>query len=487
MKKILFFLVFVASLARAESYSMRDCMLLPITDTAGNSLGYTVFEKVERQLKEQGWCEYKSSSEVIEIFSKYRDRLPEYLKNENVLKTVADRLQVGTLIRVEIKYEVDKLEVSLDIIGENGKDIYMSEKTIINSMDADLATNTINNWLELYEATIPYDGKVIGVLGDQVTFVVSKNKTLNIGQEFKIKRLQGQKRHPLLKKVVEWDSIVMARGKIFNLSRGQALGVIKTYMSEKKPKTGDWIKLEEFIAKKGGLDTRLSKVEQNSYGRLGDLSLSFLISSHTASTNAVSGNNKMSGLVYGISADVEAWITRNYVVLGEFGMKVGNLESSSGDPDQDTSGQNMIHYKVGAGYKFLPMGFFYGPQVNVYGGYASYSYQMDTSATDGFSTNTFSGIMLGAGGSIPLQKGLRVFGSGEIMPFADFSDDENVFGTSKTVTSMAFKIGAQYLWSPTMRLMGAFEVINNSAKTNGSNSEISYSDNNFKVGAVFTF
>ncbi len=180
MKKILFFLVFVASLARAESYSMRDCMLLPITDTAGNSLGYTVFEKVERQLKEQGWCEYKSSSEVIEIFSKYRDRLPEYLKNENVLKTVADRLQVGTLIRVEIKYEVDKLEVSLDIIGENGKDIYMSEKTIINSMDADLATNTINNWLELYEATIPYDGKVIGVLGDQVTFVVSKNKTLNI-------------------------------------------------------------------------------------------------------------------------------------------------------------------------------------------------------------------------------------------------------------------------------------------------------------------
>ena len=486
--KILSILLLVLSLpVLAESYSMRDCMILPITDTAGNSLGYTVYNKLERKIQEEGWCRYKSSSEVIGIFSKYRDRLPEYLQNENVLKTVADRMQVGTIIRVSLKYEVDKLEIQLDIIGENGKDIYMSEKTIINSIDADMAANTINNWLELYEATIPYDGKVIGVLGDQVTFSVVKSKPLNIGQEFRIKRLKAKKRHPLLKKVVEWDSLVMAKGKIFNLSRGQGLGVIKTYMSESKPKAGDWIKLDEFVAKKGGLQTRFDRIEQSSFGRLGDLGLSFVLASHTASSNAVTGNNKLNGLIYGISAEVEAWLTRNYVVLGEFGFKVGNLDSTSGSPEQDTSGQSTLNYKLAGGYKWLPLGFFYGPQINLYGGYASYSYQLDTSARDGFSTNTFSGILLGAGGSIPLQKGIRVFGSGELMPFADFEDDEGIYGSAKAVTSMAFKIGAQYLWSPTMRLMGTFEVINNSAKTNGSNSEISYSDNNFKFGAVFTF
>ena len=42
----------------------------------------------------------------------------------------------------------------------------------------------------------------------------------------------------------------MAKGKVFNLSRGQALGVIKTYMSESKPKAGDWIKLDEFVEQK---------------------------------------------------------------------------------------------------------------------------------------------------------------------------------------------------------------------------------------------
>lgn len=471
----------------AEAYSMRDCMILPITDTAGNSLGYTVFERLEARIKNSKWCDYKSSSEVIEIFSKYRDRLPEYLQNEKVLRTVSDRLKVGTMIRVSLKYEVDKLEVKLDVIGENGRDIYLSEKTVINEINADLATTTILNWLELYEALIPYDGKLLGVLGEQVTFKVAKSKVLHVGQEFKIKRLVAKKSHPLLKKVVEWDSVVVAKGKIFNLSKGQALGVIKTYMTDKKPKTGDWIKLAKFTKGSLPLADKYKKIEHNSFGRLGDFTLAFSLASHTAGANAVTGNNKMTGYVYGVSAEVEAWITRNYLVLGEFAKKVGNLTSSSGSPNSDSSGQNLTSFKIGGGYKFLPMGFFYGPQINVYGAYARHSYQMDTSANDGFSTNSFSGIVVGVGGNIPLQRGLRVFGSGEIMPFGQFEDDQGVFSSSKTVSSMNFEIGARYLWSPTMRVVGSFEVLNNTAKTSGSNSEISYSDSNFKLGAVFTF
>lgn len=486
--KYLFLLTLLFSFnSRAESYSMRTCMILPITDTAGGSLGYTLYEKLEMTIKEQGWCEYKSSSEVIEIFSKYRDRLPEYLDDETVLRTVSERLKVGTIIKIKLKYEIDKLEVALKIVGENGKDIYFSEKTILNEINADLAATTILNWLELYETQIPYDGKVLGVLGDQVTFKVAKNKPMAIGQEFKIKRLIAKKSHPLLKKIVEWDAVVIAKGKIFNLSRGQALGVIKTYMTENKPRSADWVRMEKFNPQKTPMRDRYDKVEHNSFGRLGDLTLSFGLASHTTSTNASTGNNKMTGLIYGISAEVEAWITRNYLVMGEFSTSTGGLSASSGDPDSDSSGQTRSTFKIGGGYKFLPMGFFYGPQINAYGGYARYSYKMDTSRTDGFSTNTFSGLFLGLGGSIPIQKGLRIIGSGEIMPFADFSDEENAFGSTKTVSSMSFKIGAQYLWSPTMRLVGTFQVVNNSAKLNGTNSELSYSDNNFQAGAVFTF
>ncbi len=489
MKKILILVtcvLFAASL-RAESFSMRDCLLLPVSDTAGNSFGFKVYENLERYLKSNKWCNFKPSSDVLSILSKYRDKLPEYLKDEKVLQTVANRSKVGTMFRVEIVYGVDSLTVSLDVIGENGSDKYLSEKTVLNKVDEDLVVTTLRNWLETFRATIPYQGKVVGVLGDQITFTFSKDNKIDIAQDYKISRLLKKKQHPLLKKVVEWDTVAVGRGKVFNLSRGQALGVMKVYMSDKQVSVGDWVKLEKVPFKEKRGSERFSKYDENRYGKLGDLSLSFLLSSHTASTSASTGNNKMDGLIYGVSAEAEAWITRNYFVMGEFAKRIGSLDSSSGSPSSDTSGQNTGTLKVGGGYKYLPMGFFYGPQVNAYTGWAQYSYIMDESSEDGFGSNSFGGIILGLGGSIPLQKGLRLYGSGEVMPFPEFEDESNIFGSSKSISSMVFEIGAQYNWSSGLKIMGAFESISNSGKFKGSNSDVTYRDATIKLGGVFTF
>ena len=44
--------------AKAEQFSMRKCMILPITDTLGKSVGFRVYENLERYLREKKWCEY---------------------------------------------------------------------------------------------------------------------------------------------------------------------------------------------------------------------------------------------------------------------------------------------------------------------------------------------------------------------------------------------------------------------------------------------
>ncbi|MBT4793332.1 MAG: hypothetical protein HON90_17305 [Halobacteriovoraceae bacterium] len=471
----------------ADQFSMRRCMILPITDTAGNSLGFKVYENLERHLKREKWCEYVSSSEIIEVFSKYRDKLPEFLKDPNVLKTVAQRLEIGTIIRVNLEYGVDSITVAADIVGENGVDIYFGEKILINKIDIYDVNSALVNWMNLYESTIPYDGKVLGILGDQVTFKVAGNKRVAIGQEFKLKRFIKKRRHPLLKKIVEWDSEVIAKGKIFNVSKGQALGVIKVYTSKHKVLAGDWVRLEKFNPRKIHDDKNFSRYEKQKFGRLGDLSLSFVLSSHTTTTTAVTGSNKVNGFLYGISAELESWITRNYFVGGEFSKMLGNLSKSSGTPAADTPGQNVGVLKLVGGYKYLPMGFFYGPQINLYSGWAKYSYAMDVSATDGYGSNSFSGILFGAGGSMPLKKGIRVIGSGEIMPFGDFTDDDNLYGSKKSISSLVIELGALYQWNPNIKIKGSFKNISNSGKFSGQNSELKYSDSGFKLGGVIGF
>ena len=192
-------------------------------------------------------------------------------------------------------------------------------------------------------------------------------------------------------------------------------------------------------------------------------------------------------MLYGIHAEAEAWITRNYFAIGEFSRNLGTLTKNSGNADSDSAGQNSGTLKIGAGYKYLPLGFFYGPQVNLYGGWVNYSYEIEKSRADGLGTNSFSGLFIGAGGSIPVKRELRVFGSGEIIPFGEFDDESNIYGGQKSVSSLNLKIGVHYYYTPVIKLVGMFNAINNSAKTGGSNSEVTYRDTALKFGGVFSY
>jgi hypothetical protein len=285
---------------------------------------------------------------------------------------------------------------------------------------------------------------------------------------------------------VEWNSIPIAKGKVFNISKKQALGVIKVYTSNKKVRAGDWIRLEKYSSQILD-DKRYPEVSTNKFGKLGTVSIAMNIGNGSVGTSPAGGSMKVSGLTYGLSVDAEAWITRNYFVSGEFGRSVGNLTKSSGSPNLETASITSGVIKIGGGYKYLPMGFFYGPQVNLIGGWSKYSYNVESSAADGFGASSISGFYVGVGGSMPIQKNLRIIGRGEIIPFSSFTDEDNIYGKIKTSGSMYFKVGAQYQYNPVMTLDGGFEVINNSAKFNSDISQVNYRDSIFKVGTTFVF
>lgn len=480
------FFLFVGG-ASADQFNMRKCVLLPVTDTAGNSLGYSVYEGLERYLKNVSWCDYVSSSELIEVFSKYRDGLETHLKDEKVIATVAQRLRAGSIIRIDLDYEVNQVEVHMDVLGENGKDVYFSEKAVMGSTDPDQVVQTAKNWLELYETSIPYEGKVLGILGDQVTFSYPKKYDISVGQDFRVKRLEKKSKHPLLKKVVEWDTAIVARGQVFNINNNQALGNVKVYERDTKLRPGDWVTLEEYTPKKALSDVSPTEEKANQFGKLGFATLYFNVASSAAGTNA-EDNNKATGFTYGFSAEVEAWVTREYFVMGEFGRRLGTLEEESGSLALDSVNITSGVYKIGGGYKYLPLGFFYGPQINLMAGYANYTYDVEESEEDGFGKNSISGFFLGVGGNMPLQRGMRIFGQAEFIPFSTFTDDDGIFGSEKSSSSLVFKGGLKYQYSPLLSLDAALEIQNNSAKfDSGDVSQVSYRDSIVKLGGSFIF
>ncbi|WP_408098320.1 hypothetical protein ACJVC5_05240 [Peredibacter sp. HCB2-198] len=487
MKLTLLLLGLIFSLGAFAQSSMRRCTLLPITDSVGGAIGYKVFEEVESDLKKRNWCTYVSNSSMISVFSKYRENLPQYLKTKEVLATVADKLKVGSIIRVAIVNELNSVEVQMDVYGENGEDLYFSEKTVLNRDDIEIISQTIANWLDIYAKTIPYDAKINGILGDQITLDVGKGYPIQIGQSFVVKRPIAKKKHPLLKKIVDWDTEILAEGKVFNISDNQALGMVKVYKSDQKLKAGDWVRLEPYKQEVIN-DPNLGKdKEDEKLGTLGILSVALFGSSSSVDTSTPTGSNRMSGNLFGIDFRVEGWITRQYFAALELMRNLGSLKAKSGSPEKDSVSANNGAFKITGGYKYLPIGFFYGPQIDIYGGYANYSFDLANSEVDGFGKNNIYGLLLGVAANIPINREWRFFTQAEFLPFPSFSEDDKIYGSSSSASALDLEIGVKYQYTHRMTIDGSIEAMSRKAKFSGAFKEVSYKDNLLKLGVSFNF
>lgn len=488
MRSALLFLMFIwLPLAKAQdTYSMRRCSLLPITDSVGGAMASKVFEMVERILKENSWCHYQANSDLLSVFSRYREKLPQHLKTPGVVRVVAEKLKAGSILRINLVSEINGLEVQTDVVAQNGEDLLFSEKSLLGKDDLELAAETIRGWLELYGKLIPYDGRITGILGDQITMDVGKSQSVKIGQDFTIKRFIGLKKHPLLKKVVAWESRPLATGKIFSVSDDQALGAVKVYRSEARLQVGDWVRLESLKEDKALDDLRYPEKPKEDFGKLGMLSTYATIGT-AAQNTSVSGNKRVGGMMYGFDARAEAWVTRNWFGLLQFSRAVGTMKKSSGSLSSDSSSYQRGSFKLGGGWKYLPLGFFYGPQVDVYAGYATNLYKMDYSAADGFGEFGINGFFAGVATNFPVARAYRALFRAEFIPFPTFNDQNGVYGSTKTTSWLQLETGVKYLWSPNITLDALLELTSAKATFKGNVKSVSAQDTALKLGASFNF
>ncbi len=488
MKKFITLVMLLSAFASfaQDGYSMRRCAMLPIFDGVGGALGTKVFAELEVYLRDNTWCQYQSNSDLLGVFSRYRENLPQHLKSPEVIRTVAERLKSGSIIRINLVKEIGTLEVQLDVIGTNGEDLLFSERSILNKDDLEVAVQTVRNWLEIYGKIIPYDGKITGILGDQITLDIGKGYSIKMGQDFTAKRLKGVKKHPLLKKVVEWEARSLASGKIFSISDNQALGVVKVYKSETKLQPCDWVRLEPLKDDKTLDELRYPQDPKDSFGKLGIASL-YLTAGQSSHGTSFNGTKRLGGLMLGFQGRIEAWVTRNWFGHMELGRSLGTLKKSSGNFESSKSDYQRGSFKLGGGYKYLPLGFFYGPQVDFYGGYVSHLYKADFNEDDGRGEFGISGFNLGVGTNFPVGREYRGVLRAEFIPFATFNNDDSIYGSAKTTSWLQLEMGVKYQYSPSLTLDALFEMTSAKATFGGDIKSVSAQDTGVKLGTSLNF
>lgn len=470
--------------------SMRRCMLLPIMDSVGGAMGFKTFENLEEYLKEGGWCYYRSNSEIINILGSYKQNLGAHLQNKEVLKVIADKTGAGSLIKVELRSEVKGVNVKVMVFGENGEDIYFKEETRLNTDDITVIAQTVKNWLAVFEKTIPYDGKVMGVLGDQFSIDTGKMNGMNLSADVTVLRPVKKRAHPLLKEIIDWETEKIAKAKVFNVTESQSQAKVSEYEGRKRLKVGDWVRVDkpEATTLTSPPTSTYDDVKGYEFGKLGVASLDLMLGKASMSnTNASGSKRSMGGTIYGVDLNVELWATRNWWGAIEIARSMGSLSKDEGTLTSESSSYSESLTKLKFGYRFLPLGFFYGPQVDAYGGYLVQSYGPDRNVNDGFVEATFKGLYFGAKGSIPMDKEFRLFLSLDFMPFPGYEEDSRLYGEADSASNYHLEFGGSYAYSPSMNIEASWNFAQSKANFVSPDREVRFSDSYLKIGAAFNF
>lgn len=490
MKKIIsiitfaFFLIFPMSIYASES--MRHCMLLPVTDGVDNKIGFKVFEEIENYIKEGSWCTYKSNSELINILGQYSKNLESHLMNKDVLKVIADKTGAGSLIRVSLQMQAGTTEVKVEILGENGEDKYFKEQTQLRGNDSSLIAQTVKNWLDIYEKTIPYEGRIKGILGDQFTIDIGKKSHIYNGNEIVIERPTIKRQHPLLKEIVDFQTEKIAEAKVFDVSDTQAQAKVTSYEGQKKLRLEDWVKVRVNEQRKAIEQVASPEKEKEQFGKLGTLGI-FLNVGNGSVTQTGASEKSMAGMLVGADLEAELWATRNVWAGLDFGKKFGKYSKDQGTFFQDSNSTNNSVTRLKIGYKYLPMGFFYGPQVDAYLGYASYDYGLSTNTTDGYTDFTFSGLLVGVRGSVPLVESTRIYALFDFLLTSSYQEKVRIFGSDDSSSNYHIEFGGQYQFEPNITFSGGLSFLSNKASFTGATKEEQFKDVSAKIGTIFTF
>lgn len=483
-----FFLFSLAFNTYASDLNLRRCLLLPILDEVDGAIGYKVFEEVERFLMNSDWCYYEGNSEIINILQNYKKNLKKHLSDPKILKLLSEKSKAGSLIKVDLYNATSGIEAEIKVYGESGDDLYYSEKEFVETQNITKVINSLRIHLKRYSKTIPYHARVLGVLGKQITLDMGKLSGIKIGHKFLVKRKTRKVNHPLLNKIITYEMDEIAEGEIVSLSDTQSIGIIKSLNEKKRLKTHDWIIFDfensKDVFKKG---VQFPVVKGHEFGKLGIVEVSFIAGKGENASYAGGINRNIGGLLFGLGGAAEVWATRNYFLKFEIEKSFATYKKELGPVSKDENEIDASIYKVTAGHRFLPLEFFYGPQVDTYLGYAKYSFDIDTVNADGIGSSSFYGPLIGAIGSMPIYHQFRTYLRAELIFKPSYYEDIKIHGAKTGSHSYHFEVGALYDYDVRMQLKVGLSRTSNQAKFGAPDSEIRYKETKFKTGVLFTF
>lgn len=467
-----------------QSQNQRHCALLPITDNKEGVFAYPLYEQLDKYLKNQQWCEYHASSSVLNLLRKYEMGLNEALREPAVLKEIARILHAGSLVRIALKKDIQRIHVMTEIVSGDAE-VLFSEKEVIPEERIQHLAGKIMTYLDLYGAGIPYDGLVVGTSSGGLLIDKGRVHSIPPGSEVLISRVLGKKRHPKLKTIVDWKTQQIGKARVSKQSQDLILAAPENIEQGYRIQAGDWAKIVKRAHQPSEVALEKPPVKPPEMG---------LIRLAAALSNAfldygLTSDRQYEGIQFGFQLEGELWLNRflfGNIVLGQ---DFGGLSLQQGQASKTELNASFSELAFTFGYRYLPQFLFFGPQVDLYAGYGRFGQSIERSEDDGAGDGSFGGLLVGLKTDIPVLSSFRFLARVEFSPLLNgYDDQDDRVGDAESTNILRLQAGGLYLLDPRMAILARIQYSSFGADFGSENlASIRQSQFKFLAGVQFGF
>lgn len=444
----------------------------------------------------------------------------DFEEKPDVVKAVLKKAKVDALISTRISKGPKGLTIKMNLFS--GKDGLLLAQQILTDYTgfetSDLKIQ-IANIYESLKRKMPYDGTVLSRRGLLVTIDLGSNQGLREDQDLTAIQILKVSRHPKFRFLVSTEKEIIGKIKVKKVEENLSFGTIVTERDEASLQPGQKFIVENFVrypdtplSNDGKVLTELGQRKDTpvafgdkasewipettpTYGKLGVL---FGLGTYQVSNN-LSGAGGISGsssLTPSIQVDGEMWLNPNWfaeVTLRQFILSLNNPYPGSSPGKLNVS---TTQYTLLGGYNFLVADQFFGPKLQLMGGYSKMTSFIDQSTPIAFTTVGYSGLVFGLGGSVPLaleSKTPITLGARLNFFWNPTLDESPVTSGNASSKVTSFNGYLEYRYSQRMILKGmlAYDLFSSTLTGTGGRGEaassISHSMMTLAAGAEYMF
>lgn len=397
--------------------TIRRIALLPVTDNIDGIYSKPIQEKLKQILSEEHRFDYIDSTFVGTLPT------PQTLaEDEKQTKQLIENAQVDAVIAVKVARNPGGITLNMSLfLRSDGK--LLAQQILKDYPKADikdLEAQTANLYTKLLE-TIPYQGVVLSRKGEQVTLNIGSRDGIRPGQVVTPILVLVLKRHPKLNFLVSAEKEVLGKIRIEKtdetLSFGTVIAERERGVIQKLTKVGG-LDFVTYDAPRLGQSPNINPSEEKvvfgenpkewvpmdppTLGKIGFLFGLGTFSYNTKLSSSGAQDGK-SSLFPSIVLHGEMWLTQNWTIFTDIFQGVAAVDNPHPTSSPRQLNVALRKYSLNFGYNFLVKGDFFGPKVMPYLGFSRYTAEIDSSSPLIYTTTTYSGMLLGLLGTMPIS------------------------------------------------------------------------------------